>query len=237
LHGGLDIEEKFPEIIFTNGNSFTGYATCAMIEKTFDAFGLSKANDSIAVFGATGSVGHAVSELLVERGYKIVVYARRQKELENLKVEVTGKYRSASIEIARDPFEMAESRVFVVVVSGIGLKILPEYINPDGIVIDVTRPKNTSEELLKLCPNIKIFDGGILYVPDLVHSMNTGLAEHEVFACFTETLLMAENSVAGNRVGYANAKDANMFGHLFSKIPGRKLAPFRSFGKLAKVNG
>lgn len=236
LHGGKDIAESFPGLTITHGNNFTALETYLRAKEVYETLSLDRRNSKIAVFGATGSVGRAVTELLIQDGYSLIIHSRHINELQKLKAEMNEAYPDAEIYPTNNPLDMSQAKVMVVVVSGIGLKVLPTYLGQNSIVIDVTRPKNTTPELASLRPDVLFIDGGTVSVGDIVHSMRMGLPEGEQFACFTETLLMAENCIEGNRVGCATATDARIFGELIQKVPGRRLGSLRSFGKPISLN-
>jgi 8-hydroxy-5-deazaflavin:NADPH oxidoreductase len=128
---------------------------------------------TIAIIGATGNMGSAISKALSRGNYKLLLKATRQEELDKLVKEIKDKISSADVEavpfpteasweadviILAVPFE-AEKEIAAKIKEVANQKIVISIANPLNQTYDglVTAPgTSAAEELQKLLPNSKV---------------------------------------------------------------------------------
>ena len=128
---------------------------------------------TLAIIGATGSMGSAISKSLAKGNYRLLLKANQQKELDNLVKEIKHAYVGADVEAIACPTEasweadiiilavpfQAEKEIAAKIKEVANQKIVISIANPlnetfDGLV--TTPDTSAAEELQKLLPNSKV---------------------------------------------------------------------------------
>lgn len=128
---------------------------------------------TIAVIGATGNMGSAISKALSKGNYKLLLKATNSEELDKLVKEIKDKASSADVEAIPCPTEASwEADIIILAVpfeaeKGIAAKI--KEVANQKIVISIANPLNqtynglvtpsdtsAAEELQKLLPHSKV---------------------------------------------------------------------------------
>jgi NADPH-dependent F420 reductase len=132
-----------------------------------------KTKQTIAIIGATGSMGSAFSKSLAKGNYRLLLKANKQEELDKLKKEIKSSNFSADVEPIACPAEASwEADVIILAVpfgpeKEIAAKI--KEVANQKIVISIANPLNdtynglvtapdtsAAEELQKLLPNSRV---------------------------------------------------------------------------------
>jgi 8-hydroxy-5-deazaflavin:NADPH oxidoreductase len=128
---------------------------------------------TIAVIGATGNMGSAISKSIAKGPYRLILKANKQEELDALVAEIKSKTPNADVEAAVCPTEASwEADIIILAVPFGAEKGLAEKIKEvanQKIVISIANPLNetynglvtspdssAAEELQKLLPNSKV---------------------------------------------------------------------------------
>jgi 8-hydroxy-5-deazaflavin:NADPH oxidoreductase len=128
---------------------------------------------TIAVIGATGNMGSAISKSIAKGPYRLVLKATKQEELDALVSEIKSKTSNADVEAAVCSTEASwEADIIILAVPFNAEKDLAEKIKEvanQKIVISIANPLNetyngvvtaadssAAEELQKLLPNSKV---------------------------------------------------------------------------------
>ena len=132
-----------------------------------------KTKQTIAVIGATGNMGSAISKSLSKGNYRLLLKANKQEELDALVKEIEAKNADADIEAVVCPTEASwEADIIILAVPFGAEKEIAEKIKEvanQKIVISIANPLNetynglvtaadtsAAEELQKLLPNSKV---------------------------------------------------------------------------------
>ena len=227
-NGGVDLVDTCG-INLTNGNNLTA---CVSFEHVKNIIGKNPHIKNIAVVGATGSVGQTTLLLLTGKfpEMKYLLFARTE---ENLKILVDrAKKEISSLDIEsylNDLGNLKDADLVIVVTSASSAIIKDVDLRHGAIVYDVTQPPNVDKKILKKRPDLKIYDGGWVYIDELKKKLPFGLPPKIVFACFAETVLLAADDCSvvpkdcqkkDNRlciVGKSNPKTASDIWKLFKK--------------------
>lgn len=232
-HGGKDLVEEAEKngIFITNGNSLTGGITSRAAIQAATQFGYNIEEERIAILGACGSVGRSVSELLALQGYKLLCIDTNDAKLKEFSTEMKN-YGFENVECSGDPSRIKESRISIIVTSAAQAIVTPDLLAPDALVYDDTQPRNTSEDVIEMRPDVRIVDGGILEASDINFGIDIGLAPHLAYACLGETILMAKDGCLEHHVGDCTWISAtNELSSLDRNYSTLKIAKFRSFNK------
>jgi NADPH-dependent F420 reductase len=128
---------------------------------------------TVAIIGATGNMGSAISKSLAKGNYRLLLKANKKEKLEKLADEITQNNPSADVEAIACPAEASwEADIIVLAVPFGAEKEIAEKIKEvasQKIVISIANPLNetynglvtapdtsAAEELQRLLPNSKV---------------------------------------------------------------------------------
>ncbi len=229
--GGVTIAANSP-IPVTTGNSYT---VATAIEAAVDAnekLGRTLAESSVAVIGATGSIGRTCAMVLGAEAKDIALAGRNTSRLEEVADEVRaagGQSVSSTTDIKK-ALECAD--VVVTVTSAVDAVVHPADLKPGAVVCDVARPRDVSVRVAKERPDVLVIEGGVVRVPgdNVNFNFNFGFEPGTAYACMSETIMLAlagryESFTLGKTVSVEQVRETqNMANRL-----GFELAGYRSF--------
>ncbi|TDE91468.1 semialdehyde dehydrogenase [Occultella glacieicola] len=206
--GGLSLTGR-TDIGVTNGNAFTAATVDSQARRLLDGLDglnglngtagvLATAGRRVAVVGASGSVGAAVSELLAADGGldHLSLIARSRPRLEALAERIAGRVPTT---IGTDLNGLAEADLVILLTASADALVRPDHLAPDAVVLDATQPRNTAPDLLEARPDVRVVDGGIVSIPSLrLTGGDLGLSHGRAYACFAETALLALTGHTGH---------------------------------------
>jgi predicted amino acid dehydrogenase len=184
--GGLSLMER-TDIAVTNGNAYTAAVVHQQLRDALATAPLGR----VAVVGATGSVGAAVTRLLAREreAAELTLIGRRVDRLGALAKEVVPR---VPVAVATDLAAAGDSDVVVLLTASADSLLQPQHLRRGATVVDATQPRNTSPDLLATRPDVRLLDGGIVTVPSLrLRGGNIDLPPGQVYACLAETMLLA----------------------------------------------
>jgi fatty aldehyde-generating acyl-ACP reductase len=183
------------DIGVTNGNAFTA----ATVDT--QARGLLDARDGgrhVAVVGASGSVGSAVSALLArDRAVdRLTLIGRSAPRL----VGVAERLRSpVPVTVSTDLADASGADLVVLLTASADALLQARHLGDAAVVLDATQPRNTAPSLLTERPDVLVVDGGVVDVPSLrLVGGDIGLPGGRAYACFAETALLALSGHQGH---------------------------------------
>jgi len=185
--GGRWLTRKVPDVLITNGNSLTASVVVEETERIFRLINSKSGEIWIAVVGATGSIGSAVSRMLKEKNLLLV--ARNVQRLEKLRSLILPN--NNRVVISNDIKDIKIADLVIVLTSAAETIIKPEYLKPGSIVYDITQPSNLSPEITKE-KDVVIVKGGLMRKIGLELKFDMRIPEETAFACLVETIVLAE---------------------------------------------
>ncbi|MFH1392117.1 MAG: hypothetical protein ABIG90_00330 [bacterium] len=195
--GGKWLLDKLPsDAIVTNGNSLTAAMTVEGVQKAAALKGWNlNSNTTIAILGATGSVGTGVSHLLIEdlAEPKLLLVGRSLRKLDALEHELKSKNPQACIETSANIADVRKAGMIIVLTSGPDVLLEAKHLRHEAVVYDITQPSNISPEILKKRHDLLVIDGALVTTPDIDWGFDLRLPEETSFACLAETIFLAEN--------------------------------------------
>jgi predicted amino acid dehydrogenase len=175
----------------TTGNTLTAWSVFEAIYRFAKHKNIDLKKSTLAVIGATGSIGSLCTRKFCDYVAKIIITARHRDKLERLKADIQ-RFYPINIIIGEDAHQVVKEADIVITTTSAPEAILSiEEFNPKSIVCDVSVPKNiTTREN----PNsdITVIDGGLIKLPySADFGVDTGLPEDIIYACMAETMLLA----------------------------------------------
>ena len=189
---GGQLLRRRTDIGVTNGNAFTAAIVHGQVRQLL----VNAPNGRVAVVGATGSVGSAVTRLLARDGEvaELTLVARGSARLAAMADSIgTG----ISVRTGENLQAVAGCDVVVLLTAAADTLLRGEHLAPGAAVLDATQPRNTSPDLIRERPDLLLLDGGLVDVPGFrLHGGSMGLPDGRTFACLAETMLL---SLSGHR--------------------------------------
>lgn len=175
----------------TNGNAFTAVTVFRQLQSIIHDF--DRRRPTVAIVGATGSVGSLVCRLLTAYGChaNLVLIARNSRKLEKLSDEITPMNGHTGISTQISDVHQAD--IVLLVTSDSGSLLQPLHLRRNCILLDATQPRNASGAILTQRPDVRMLDGGLVSIPSLQTNKvgRLGLPCGVSFACMAETILLA----------------------------------------------
>jgi predicted amino acid dehydrogenase len=222
--GGITIAKR-ARIAVTTGNSYTVATAIQGTEQACSLIGVDLPRATLAVVGATGSIGKTCALVLGRKFGRTVLVGRNLERTQAVANEIGHAEATTSFAAIR------EADAIVTVTSDDAAVILPEHLKPGAVVCDVARPRDVSVRVAKERPDVLVIEGGVVKVPgDVNFNFNFGFPDRTAFACMSETMMLAledraENFTLGKEVSVAQVDEMIAL----ADKHGFELAGFRSF--------
>lgn len=222
--GGITIAKSSP-IAVTTGNSYTVTTAIQGVTKAAGLVGLDTANATLAVVGATGSIGKTCARVLSRSFGQTIVVGRNPERTQQIGAEVGATKASTDIN------DINSADVVITVTSADNPIIDPEHLKPGAVVCDVSRPRNVSHRVAQERPDVLVIEGGVVKLPGNVDlGFDIGFPPGTAFACMSETMMLglegrAENFTLGKDVSVAQVDEMAAL----AEKHGFELAGFRAF--------
>ncbi|MBN1874020.1 MAG: shikimate dehydrogenase [Anaerolineae bacterium] len=188
--GGRTIANAL-DIAVTSGDSYTAAISVYATQKAARLMEIDLAQSVVAVVGAGGAIGQAVSQLLAPSIGRMILIGRQRESLE-LVVDKVHAMGCADVVISEDVSTISTAEVVLTVTSSGGNLIQPEMLRRGAVVCDVSRPRDVSWQVSRARDDVLVIDGGLVRVPGKIHfGFDYGLPADLTYGCFAETMTLA----------------------------------------------
>jgi len=188
--GGVTVSQNLG-IPVTTGRSLTIAAAIEGLEKVAQCQGIRLDSASVAVVGATGSIGLACARLLAPMVAELVLVGRQEHRLAmaDAQVREAGALRVRTL-IHIEAIQ--ESDVVLSTTNAARPIIQPEHLKRGAAVCDVALPPDVSPRVRRERDDVLSIHGGVVDVPGEVDfHFDFGLAPGQAYACMAETMVLA----------------------------------------------
>ncbi len=201
----------------TSGSAMTAWSAVEAIRRLAERQGVDPGRSTLAVVGASGSIGSLCTKVLASSVKRVIINARHQDRLERLRDEIV---RSCSAEVC---VEMDAHKVvgaadlIITTTSAPDALFTVEELRSGSIVADVSVPKNISK-VEHSRDDVTVVDGGRVKLPGTPEfSVDIGLSRGVVYACLAETMALAlegrlENFSLGDNISPAKVEEIGQIG-------------------------
>ncbi len=172
----------------TTGNSYTVAASARIVEEAAEKRGISLEKSTVAVLGATGSIGKALAKLFASKVKRIILIGRRMPALEKV---VESLPRGAESTPTTDLNLLKEAEIVVTAAGSANPLVRPEHLKEGAIVCDVAIPPNVSPEVRARKDLLVVREGTVKAPGDPELGVDIGLPLGYVYACMAETIALA----------------------------------------------
>ncbi|MCP4541629.1 MAG: shikimate dehydrogenase [Chloroflexi bacterium] len=188
--GGVTIAQNLT-IPVTTGRSLTVAAAVEGLTEAAQRRGIHSESATVAVVGATGSIGLACARLLAPMVAELILVGRQKSRLERVRKQV----REAGNRKVRTSVHLEAIRDADMILSTTNAAkpiIQPEHLKQGAVVCDVALPPDVSPRVTRERDDVLCVHGGVMDVPGEVDfHFDFGLAPGRAYACMAETMVLA----------------------------------------------
>lgn len=225
---------KAIDVPVTTGTSYTIAVAIQALLEAAARLRIEPSNATVAIIGATGTIGQICSQMLAKDSGRLILVARNTSRLQRLAGTLQDG-GSTGIAFTSDITEaVSESDIIVSCTSTPSALVPLNAIRSGSLVCDISLPHNISKAEAETRPDVLVIDGGVVKPPgDVDFHFYFGLRKGLAYACMAETMLLSLEelyiplSLGGNTSVLKVAKMAQL-----AKKHGFKLAELTSFGEM-----
>ena len=223
--GGIWLKKNKEFKGFLNhGDSYTAAVTCQAVLKSMKFFNKNPEKLNLAVVGAYGIIGEAVSKILVPKFEKSILIGRRERKLKELETKIKGNFETTT------DLKTKESDVIVTATSHPTALLNKGHLKKNSIIIDVSIPSNLTYEVCQNRPDIHRIDGGYVDFPQKYNIYPPGVPTGKLLSCMVEVIMQAIENEKENHIGSIDIKHLKKTEEWSEKY-GFKLIELTNFGK------
>ena len=235
--GGITLSTKL-NIAVTTGNSYTVATAIEGAVTGARMMGISLGTATVAVIGATGSIGATCAEILSRSAAQVNLIGRNKERLLAVREKLAITASSGLAVFTDVGAGLKDAEIVITVSSAAEAIVLPKHIKRGAVVCDVARPRDVSVAVQKERDDVLVIEGGVVRVPGAMRSskypdggpFSFGFAQGTAYACMSETIALAldqryESFTLGKEVTVKQVDDINAI----CTRHGFKLDGFRSF--------
>ena len=183
--GGISVRKR-SKIGVTTGNSYTVATAIQGLLRACEELEIDPSRSTLAVVGATGSIGKTCAQVLSRQFERTIVVGRDLARTAELAESIPRG--TATVDVAR----IREADAIITVTSTDAAIIMPEHLKPGAVICDVARPRDVSVRVAKERNDILVIEGGVVAIPgDVDFRFNFGFPAKTAYACMSETILLA----------------------------------------------
>lgn len=193
-NGGKWVLEQDKYTGYTNhGNSYTAAISYQTVLNSLKTFNISSTESKIAIIGAYGIIGEALSTMLYPLFKETLLIGRREEKLKELQNRLSG-----NIEISTN-IQTEKSDVIVTATSHPSSLLKSNHLKKNAIIVDISQPPNISKNVCLIRKDIHRIDGGLVNW-NLNIEMPI-LAKGKILSCIAEVIMQALEDDRNNYVG------------------------------------
>lgn len=182
------------EAAVTSGNSYTVATAIEGARAAAQALDIDMTRASVAVVGATGSIGSVCSRILARQGVgRLNLVARSISRLQALAETIRRESPRSAVALDTDiEAGIHDADVIVTCTTSGGGILRPEALKPGCVICDVAVPHDVCREVAQLRPDVLVLEGGVVEAPgDARFNFDFGFPEGICLACMAETMTLA----------------------------------------------
>jgi predicted amino acid dehydrogenase len=207
--GGVTINDRSP-IPVTTGNSLTIASGIQSFFRAAGEMGIDPADATVAVIGATGSIGGACARLIAPRVGHLILVARNETRLRKFHEKYAGEL--GSCEYTTDiGAAVRRAQLVLTATSSTQDVIHAEDLQTGAVVCELSLPHDVSRTVALQRPDVLVTEGGNMIVPgnprfarvrEPGQDFDLGLPPRTALACMSETMVLAlENRLEPYTIG------------------------------------
>lgn len=194
--GGVWLTEQKEYMGFVNhGDSYTAAVTCQAVRKALNLFEKKSSDLTLAIVGAYGVIGEALSKILVPQFSNSILIGRKKYKFKKLEKILKGKFKTTT------DLETQKADIIITATSHPKALLNSDHLKKNAIVVDVSQPPNLLKEVCQNRPDIFRIDGGYVNFIKELQIPLPGIPDGKLFACIAEVIMQALENERENHVG------------------------------------
>ena len=193
--GGLDVASEVKDIGITTGRAYTTKTVTDYVKKCVHDFNFQKSEVSVAIVGASGSIGSSCAKILAKWGVRNFLFVDLSKRAEDLKGSVEKLkeiHGEMTIEVSHSIKDIKGYDIVITATNAPEALLSDEDLLPGTIVVNDAQPSDVPESIIRNRDDILVIEGGVITTPGIKCNFNLGLAGREdTFCCLGEVLVLA----------------------------------------------
>ncbi|MBI3335466.1 MAG: hypothetical protein HY001_03120 [Candidatus Portnoybacteria bacterium] len=217
--GGLLLRKKVKANL-TNGNSLTVANSIISIEYLIKERNLESKKIHIAVVGATGSIGAAISQLLLIHGFfHLILIGNTPLHVQELRerFQTFGAVKDGNVSFTTNLEEISKADIIIMAVSKENIINDSALLKRGVVIYDISQPKGINRDILKGRNDVILFDGGLTKTPEINFPIDVGFPPEVTFSCLAETMLLAAEKIQDDFIGKVDLMHAEKIMSLAKK--------------------
>jgi len=208
----------------THGDSYTASVAVQAVLKALEKPNKNSENLNLAIIGAYGIIGEAISKILTPQFKYSILIGRRKEKLGELETKIKGNFET-TIDL-----KTKNSDVIITATSHPTALLNQHHLKENAIVIDVSQPPNLTKEICDLRKDVMRIDGGFVDFPIIYPMPIPGMPMGKNFACIAEVIMQAMENEEKNHVGSIDLNHLKKT-ERWAKKYGYTLKELTNFGK------
>lgn len=234
--GGLDLIGQV-DINVTTGHAYTAYTVTQNLFTLADFFGVDKKKVTLAIVGATGSVGSTSAQLAVRHGFLnilLIDLERKKNKFAELVTQLKTLNEDVIIEISHQVRDVKKADFIITATNAVEAVVHSEDLKSGAVVIDDAQPSDVSPDTLKRL-DVLVVEAGVVHTPGVQSHFNFGLKDkYDNYCCMSEVLILASDEWNKNYViNKATVELVDEIAEKGKKL-GFRLAEFQNFQESIK---
>lgn len=235
---GVTIAQRSP-IPVTTGNSLTIAAGVRSLFRGAEEMGIEARSATVAIVGATGSIGSACVELIAPHVGRVILVARNATRLRTFHESVRDRLPCPSSATTDIGVAVRQADLVLTATSSTQDVIEPEALRAGAVVCELSLPHDVSRRVAAERPDVLVVEGGNMRVPGEMElwrmrepgeRFDLALPQGTALACMSETMVLAlenrlESFTLGRGIDLAKVREIDAL----AKKNGFALADMRAF--------
>ena len=208
--GGVTVSEAL-RIPVTTGNSYTVATSMQAVHYAAERLDLDLSQATVAVVGASGSIGSICARLMAPEVKRLILVGRRMRRLEPVVAQVI-EAGTGYVDTTTDLSRISRAHVVISVTNALEPLIFSRHLKTGAIVCDVARPRDVARQVTEARRDVLVIEGGMVKVPGAVDfGFDFGFPSGMTYACMAETMTLAlegryESFTLGKRLDLARVR-------------------------------
>jgi predicted amino acid dehydrogenase len=173
----------------THGDSYATALTLEGIEKVANLKNLNLKTAKIAIVGAYGLIGKALSRTLVKQCDNLILIGRKREKFRWLLKEIGDNLNG--LKISDDISDVQEADLIITATTGETAILKSEHLKRDAVVYDIAQPINLRPDVCIQRPDITRVDGAYAQINGIDLGFEMGPPSGATFGCLAETIMQA----------------------------------------------
>jgi predicted amino acid dehydrogenase len=191
--GGRDLKD-IDGVALTTGHAYTVYNITQTLLGILDEMDEKHEESTLAIVGASGSIGSGVARLLCEYKFKellLIDVLRKNENLNALVAEIRDKHPDLLVSLSNHIGEIKRADVIITATSAPEALIKDDDLKVGAIVIDDAQPSDIDSSVFKR-DDVLVLEAGAVRTPGIQVNFDLDLkGKEDSFSCLAEVLIMA----------------------------------------------